>query len=199
MANREIDENEYETLVRAKTLLNDMWNDGDNGMAFKKMVKAKYKDAKIPEIDIVEQAKKPLEEKLSKTEETLKALEKRLNDKDDAEKQSKEERELEKDLETARKKFSLTDDGFEKVIKRMKEKNSLDAEAAAAWVASSEPKAKPATESKLGLPNKANLFGSARKDDEWKSLNENPMDWFDGQVEDVINNPEKYREFGGQL
>jgi len=195
----EISENELATLRQAKGLLDGLWNNPANGTKFKRLLKETNPKLSIPEIDIVDEAKRPIDEKLSAFEEGFKKIHERLDAKEKTDKEQKEERDLRKELDDVRGKFNLTDEGFNKVIQRMKDKKSYDPEAAAAWVVAQEPKVTPAGESKLGLPGKINLYGSAKEDKDWADLNKDPMSFFDSTVEDVFNNPQKFKEFGGDL
>lgn len=197
----EMTSDEANSLRQAKALLDGLWNSKATGAKFKRVLKEHNPNFSIPEIDIVDEAKKPIEEEMGKTREELKALRKEMEDDKKSLKEAKEESDLKAEIEDVRKKFSLTDEGFDKMIKRMKDKKSYDPEAAAVWVKSQEPKSEIARDSKLGLPGKMNLFGSSSKDDAWKDLHDasDPFKHFDKETAAIFDKPEEYRELGGQL
>lgn len=195
----EVSENDYENLKQAKALMESLWNSKTTGQKFKRVLKEHNPNFSIPEIDVVDEARKPIDEKLTAHEKTIEALQKRLDERESKEKDEKEQTDLKKEIEDVRKKFGLTDEGFDKMINRMKEKKSYDPEAAASWVKSQEPKSKLASESKLGLPGKIDLYGSNSKDEAWADLNRDPMGFFDKEAERIFENPENYKEMGGAL
>lgn len=193
------DANEVASLRQAKALLDSLWNSKGVGAKFKRVLKEHNPNFSIPEIDIVDEAKKPIEDEIGKTKEELKALRKEIEDDRNKTKEEKEESTLKAEIEDVRKKFSLTDEGFDKMIKRMKDKKSYDPEAAAVWVKSQEPKSEMAKDSKLGLPGKMNLYGSNSKDEAWKDLHDanDPYKFFDKETANIFDHPEEYQEFGG--
>lgn len=195
----EISDQELATLRRAHTLLESFWNDKDQGQAFKKMIKTKFPDASIPELDVAEQLTKAHEEKYSQLDATQKALQERLDKFEQGHKDKEEDGKLRSRIDAVQKEYGWTDDGMEKVIKRMRDQSSADVEAAAAWVAKHEPKPQPTKNSPSWAPEKMNLYGSAEKDDQWADLNKSPDRFFDKEVASILNEPENYREFGGNL
>ncbi len=183
---------------RAIKLLNSLAGHKEKGLEVKKMMKEVDPDLSFPELDLIEKVKAPYDEKIKSLEETTSKVVKEWDEYKTSEKNSKEERSIKKELEAAQQEYSFTDDGMQKVVSRMKEKNNPDVEAAAAWVASKQPKAQPSASSNF-TPGKMNLFGSATKDDAWADLNKDPMGAFDKEVDNIFNNPENYKEFGGAL
>lgn len=194
----EISDNELEVLRQSKALLDGMWN-GKQSHEFKKLLKVHNPELRIPEIDVVEEARKPIDEKLTAQEKRLEALQKKMEERETQDKDSKEQAALEKELGDVKKKFSLTEEGMNKVIERMKEKKSYDPEAAAAWVMQQTPKATPSSDSRLGLPGKMDLYGTAKQDKDFEQLHKDPMQFFDQEVSNIFENPDQYKEFGGQL
>lgn len=182
----EISEAELATKNRATALLDRMWNDPKTGMAFKKRVKELIPDAKIPELDIVESATAPLVAALDEQKAANKTLADRLDNWEKAQRDGKEESELQSQLDGIQKKYGFTADGMQKVVTRMKEKNNPDAEATAAWVAAQEKKARPITDSAL-MPAALNLYGSNSEDDNWAELNKNPRGWADKEILKIMN------------
>jgi hypothetical protein len=197
----EMSAQEAESLKQAKALLDGLWNSKGVGAKFKRVLKEHNPNFSIPEIDIVDEAKKPIEDEIGKTKEELKALRDEIKADKDKAKEAKEESDLQAEINDVRKKFGLTDEGFDKMIKRMKDKKSYDPEAAAVWVKSQEPKTELARDSRLGLPGKINLFGSSTKDDAWKDLHDpnDPFKHFDKEVGEIFEHPENYKEMGGAL
>lgn len=196
----EISKDRLEALGRAEALLNGLWNDKEKGLAFKKMVKEKVPTASIPELDMIDTVTKPYNDKISALEESQKKLQANLEKWETEKLNAKEEGEMTKMLDDIRKRHGFTDSGMQKVIDRMKEKNNPDADSAAAWVLSQEPKAKPAASSVVpGLPGKMNLYGSAKNDEMWAELNKDPQGFADQEIANIITNPSDYLEFGGQL
>lgn len=171
-------------LERAQKLVDSLWGDAKLGSEVRKKAKELFPDIKVPEEDPVAIA----------ANERIAALEKKLQDrdeadakrqKDDAEKAS--QRSLEDALEAARKKYSLTDEGFNKMVERMKEKqNYTDAESAAAWVASEMPKPSPSA-GPSWAPQNLNLFGSKTADENFKLLHKDPESFFDQTVAEILN------------
>jgi hypothetical protein len=153
---------------------------------FKRKVKELVPDARIPELDMIDTTVKPFEEKLAKQAKDNEALTARLDAIEKSKKDGDEESALVKSLDSARKKFHLTDEGFDKAITRMKEMNNPDAEAAAAWVASQEKKAKPVGSSSFA-PSALNLFGSNKVDDTLADLHRDPIAWQDATIQTMLD------------
>lgn len=180
-------------------LTNDIWNDPDLGMQVKEIVKTKYPNANIPELDAVRSVKKAESDILAKVEASktetisrIEAFEKSQKERDEKDANDKAEREFAAEIESTKKKYQLTPEGMEKVFSRMKEKNSPDVEAAAAWVTDHEPKQSPITNSSYS-PQNMDVFGSSSGDKEFEEINKHAFDgkWFDKEVrkinEDFLN------------
>lgn len=182
----EISDSELAVARKYKAVIDKMWNDPESGLDFKRKVKAIVPDAQIPELDMIDTTVKPIQEQLAKKDEAIKTLTERLDKWEKSHTDEREESELSKTLDAAKSRFKLTEDGMEKVIARMKEKNNPDAEAAAAWVAQMEKKAKPISGASFS-PSAINLYGSNSEDDSWKALNQNPEKWFDNEVATMMN------------
>src|SRR5574337_56914 len=168
----EIDDKELDTLRRAYKLMDDLYSDKEYGMAFKKMMKAKAPESRIPELDIVESVTKPYDDKIASLVEENKKLREEWENDRKSRKDKEEEVFVRATLDDVQRKYGLTDDGMQKVIARMKDKNNPDAEAAAAFVLSQQPKTKPATTSNY-TPSDLNLYGSSTADEQYKELHEN--------------------------
>lgn len=182
----EISEAEDALRKKYEHLYNKLWNDPKEGLNFKRKVKELVPEAQIPELDMIDVTVKPFEEKLGKALEANDALRARLDAIEKAKKDGDEESALVKSLDSARKKFHLTDEGFDKAVSRMKEMNNPDAEAAAAWVASQEKKAKPVGGSNFA-PSALNLYGAGKVSDDWSELHKDPVAWQDATIQTMLD------------
>lgn len=184
-------------LVRAKAIIDRLWNDGELGTKVRSKAKELYPDITLPEEQMAPEIA-PLRAEIA----TLKdALAQVKTDRDD-ERKKREESETKKTLEealtSARQRFNLTDEGFDKMVARMKETgNYSDAEAAAAWVAQQTPPPKPA--GPAWAPQSLNLFGSKDHDEKWQLLHRDPIAYQDAELTEFTRDPDKYvRETFGQ-
>lgn len=178
----EISKSRLALLEGQAKLQNELWNDPTDGMTIKEIVKKKYPNANIPELDAVREVRKSEADILTKVEAKEKALESRIEAFEKAQKE-KEERDVEKqstkvfeaEVEATKKKYQLSPEGMEKVFARMKEKNNPDVEAAAAWVTDHAQAAAPTGHSGY---NDApfNPYGAKGEDKDWELLNKNPWD-----------------------
>lgn len=194
----EIQKDSLEALNQTRQLFDTLLNDGEFGMALKRKVKEKIPAARFHDLEVVETVTKPYDEKINKMAEDHKKLQERLDKYEQEKINSAEEGELNKELDRVRSVYKFTDDGMKKVISRMTEKKNPDAESAAAWVMSQEPKTAPVTPSSL-FGGKANLYGSGSETDEWRELNKDPEAYADREMANILSHPEDYREFGGAL
>ena len=199
----EMSREEANILRNAHSMLTKMYNHPDKSMEFKKL--AKESGFKVPELDTIERVQKPIEEKLTAIEAENKKLVERLSKWENDNLNAREEEALSKQLSKLQKEEGLTDEGMQKVIKRMQDMKNPDAESAAAWVKSKEPKAQLTTNSNNFAPNKfngANMTGGGEEGDKaWKTLmkdaRNNTDDFFTSVVNDVMNNPQDQVELGG--
>lgn len=188
-------------LQNAYNLMNKLYSHPDKAMDFKRLVKGA--GFAVPELDTIEKVTKPYDEKIASWEDKFNKLQEKIDKRDTDDLNAKEEAQISKDLESARKEYGLTDDGMKKVLDRMKEKKNLDVEAAAAYIVSKEPKAQPTTNSHNYSQSRfkgSSLIGGdkAEAEETWKSLTKNPDDYFDSVVNDVMNNPMDQIELGGK-
>ena len=141
----EISESDLLLLRGSQRLLDDVWNDPTHGMALKRAVKAKRPDISIPEIDVPDVVLKPINDQMA----ALKGMLDKTSEELAAMKQAEADRGLEtkfrSKLDAAKSRFGLTDEGVEKTIEIMRERQIADPEAAAALHIASLPKAKPAS------------------------------------------------------
>src|SRR5208282_1740778 len=177
----EVDDNELAELRKAHGLLDKLYRSKDNGMAFKKLMKAEMPEAHIPELDILESVRKPYDDKLS----AMEAENKKLREEWDADRKARSDKENETEvrmtLDQVQKKYNLTDDGMAKVVDRMRTKNNPDAESAAAFIVSQQPAPSP-SKAPSYLPSDLNLYGVSTQDDVYADLHKDPAKWFDKEV-----------------
>ena len=188
-----------EAQIRALKVLEDSWNDPDLGPTLQKKVKALYPDAKTND-DVFGPVVAPLKAHAEKLEKELE----KIRDERAAERKEREEsamkRSLDEALTDARQKYNLTEEGFDKMVARMKETGNYgDAEAAAAWVASKTPPAPIAGPS--WKPQSMNLFGSKKFDEALAELHRDPQEYMDNQLAMFVADPDAYvnETFGGRV
>jgi hypothetical protein len=174
--------------LRAEALLNELWNDGTAGERVRKLAKEKFPDTKViddvvaPFVEPLRAENKALKDRLDKLEETRAAERKTWED-------AQFTQTFNQQVEAARAAYSLTDEGFHKMLDRMKEQNSPDAEAAAAWVASKTPKP---IQGPTWAPQDLNLFGSKTAEDGMAELHNDPVGYQDRQLAEFFKNPDKF-------
>lgn len=175
---------------RLKKLGEALWNDRELGAQIQAKAKAMFPDA-VTQEDLLGPVLSPLRaenEKLSKR--LTEMQEERVAEKKVAE-EIKTRQTLEAQLDSARKNYSLTDEGFDKMVARMKETgNYADADAAAAWVASKTPPAK--VEGPTWAPQALNLFGSKKYDEAMNELHRDPQAYMDSQLSEFVRDPDAY-------
>lgn len=205
----EVSKSRLLALENVNQLKEALWNDPTTGPKIKELVKDKFPQADIPEVDIIRNTRKMEAEVLTKVaekekavDEKISAFEKKWADRDEAAAKAKEEKEFESEVAAVKKKYQLTSEGMEKVFARMRDKNNPDVEAAAAWVTDHEVKA-PTQQSNYA-PDTMDLYGSNSGADEWADLNKDPRRYGDKVITEIINdfnngNHNKYKEFGGSL
>jgi hypothetical protein len=185
-----VDRATWELHQRALKLLNKMADDPNEGIAFKKMAKKIDGTLQFTDLDIAERVQAPVMEKLTAAEARIAAMEaEREAEKVDRETQ-KHVTSLTADVDKAAKAFGLTEEGRAKMTARMQEKGSLDADAAAAWVAAQAPRAKPSEGTGAFAPTSAGLFGSAEKDDSLAALHNDPIRWMEDETRKILAEPE---------
>lgn len=174
--------------IRAEELLNSLWNDTKVGEVVRRAAKEKFPDTKIvddvvaPFVEPLQAANKVLQDRLDKVEEE------RAKERAAWEEQQNKTT-FESQVEAARKAYSLTDEGFHKMLDRMKEQNSPDAEAAAAWVASKTP---APIKGPTWAPQDLNLFGSKSAEEGMAKLHNDPVGYQDEQLAEFFKNPDKF-------
>jgi hypothetical protein len=155
-------------LDRSRKLIEKAWSDPTLRPALRKHVKDLFPDRHLVDDD-VEAATAPLRsdmEKIQKqNEELLAALKKR--DEDDAKaRKEREDATFAEKMESARREYNLTDEGFELMKKRMLDTHAFDPQAAAAYIVSQTPPSLPAGplygSASLNFANSAEASDDAR-------------------------------------
>ena len=168
---------QIQELAKAQNLLNSLLDDPKHGMTVKKAIKDKYPEARIRELDIIEQVTKPYDEKLSAIEAQNKALQDAFDEYRTKNETKEAEVSLKSNLDRVKSQYSLTDEGMQKVIENMRERNlAHDPDAAAALYVQSLPKAKPQSIRDSLITPPIDLYGMADGDPDakWKLLHSNP-------------------------
>ena len=184
--------------IRALAALEASWNDPELGPAIQKKVKSLFPDSHTNE-DVFGPVVAPLRAQNEALEKKLAKIE----DERAAERKTAEEtsmkRSLDEALGSARRSYNLTEEGFDKMVARMKETgNYSDADAAAAWVASKTPPTAAAGPS--WKPQAMNLFGAKKFDEAMSELHRDPQEYRDSQLAEFIRDPDAYvnETFGGR-
>jgi hypothetical protein len=178
--------------TRAQQLVDKLWARKDAvGVEFRKSAKEMFPDINTPD-EQMEIAAAPIVEKVGKLEGQLKDALDRISAREKADDDLKAENDLGAKIYKAASTFGLTDQGRDKMMARMKETgNVADPEAAAAWVVSQMPKPQ-ASNTPSWLPQKADLFGVTERDEKWASLHRDPLKYFDNELRECFNDPQKY-------
>jgi|SRR5215472_1174677 len=177
-------------LLRAHELVNALWNDAELGSKIREKAKAKFPDITLPEEGMVP-VTKPLTDKIAVLEETIAQLKSENEDQKKARADAEMKRGLEEALDKARRNYNLTDEGFDKMVARMKETGNLtDADAAAAWVAQQTPP--PKAPGPVWGAQALDLFGSKNEDEKWKTLHRDPVKYMDDELSEFVRDPDKY-------
>ncbi len=178
--------------ARALELFNELWADpqSEAGRALRAKAKEKYGVA------LPEDAAEPVIAPLRAENEALKTRLDAIEAERAAEKKANEDKSVQDgllaQLETARRKYNLTEGGLDLAVARMKETgNYTDADAAAAWVLQQQPK--PAAPGPYLGPQNIDLFGSAKYDERFALLHKDPMGAFlDAEFAEFTADPAKY-------
>jgi hypothetical protein len=181
-----VDDATWSLHQRALALLNKMADHPDEGIAFKRMAKKIDGTLQFTDLDVADRIQAPMLEKLTAAEARIEAMHTEREAEKLAAAQEKQVHSLTEDVEKAVKAFGLTEAGRAKMTERMTAKGNLDADAAAAWVASQEPKAKPSEGNGTFAPSAMNMFGSAEKDDSMASLHHDPIKWQDNEINRIL-------------
>jgi hypothetical protein len=177
-----------EAQIKAEKLLNKLWNDATAGDRVRKLAKEEYPETKIVD-DIVAPFVAPLEAQNKALQARLDKIEEERAKERAAWEESQHQTTFQSQIEAARRSYSLTDEGFNKMLDRMKEQNNPDAEAAAAWVASKTP---APIKGPTWAPQDLNLFGSKTEEEGMRELHNDPVGYQDRQIAEFLKNPDKF-------
>lgn len=183
---------EYQTLLRIREMSNRAWDHKEKGAQFRRILKDVNPELNIPD-DLADSTIAPIKGEVDETRKEVKGLAERLDKFLEDNGNEKATTALKKDLDDAKKKYGLDDEGMTKVMQRMKDKNNPDVESAAAFIAASAPKPQPISDhglNSIGL----DLFGTTRQEDEFKELHTGgdpfkPGGWFDKTTTKILNEP----------
>jgi ElaB/YqjD/DUF883 family membrane-anchored ribosome-binding protein len=179
---------------RAQKLIQALWNDKEYGAGIRRKAKEFYPDIQTPEDSlepVMNERIAPLKAENDELKARFEALSEKVAAREKAATEKETEEKLRSALEEARDRYSLTQDGFDKMVARMKETgNYQDAEAAAAWVASKTPP--PAKAKPDWMPQAMNLFGSNERDESLALLHRNPEAYADAQIAEMLRDPDAY-------
>ncbi len=175
---------------RANKLIESLWNDKDLGPKLRRKTKELYPDVVIPE-DATDPLLEPLREQNAAMNDKLDKLAGQIADREKRDAEAKAEGDLRNSLDSARQKYRLTDDGFDKMVARMKETgNYSDAESVAAWVAGQI--APPTQPGPNWLPTRANAFGASDRDESLALLHTDPIAFEDAEMRKFAADPDAY-------
>jgi hypothetical protein len=182
----EVSKTELDTLRRAYGLLDKLWNDPKQGMQIKKAAKEAVPSLHVPDLELVSQVSSANEAKFKELEDNNKQLTERLEKFQSELREKDEDTRLRDSIGKVRKDFGLTDEGLDKVVSLMKERNLGDVEAAAAlWSRQQPAPTKPVTAPNY-LPASLDITKQFGPEEEWKQWLADPMKKFDNVVAEVI-------------
>lgn len=182
---------------RLEQLADTLWNDKTAaGAAYRAKAKELFPDVALPE-EAAEGAVAPVKAELDAMREKFDALVAEREAEKTAAAENAAQTSLETAVASARAKYHLTEDGFDKMVAHMKETgNYTDADGAAAWVAMQTP-APTAPGPYLG-PQNMNLFGSSERDENFALLHKDPTGAFlDNEFREFIKDPDAYTREAG--
>ncbi len=181
--------------IRALEILQKkLWNDKDLGPKVRAAAKELFPETEVLD-DVVEPFIAPLK---AQNQALLERLDKVESDRA-AERKAWEEHNvkttLEQALDKARRDYSLTDEGLDKAVARVKEMGAIAdigvaVDSAAAWVASKTPPSAP--KGPTWSPQDLDLFGSKNKDESMAKLHRDPVGFQDDVLADFYRNPDKF-------
>jgi len=178
--------------IRAEQLVAKLFQSADFGPKIRKVAKEIFPDISVPE-DVVDPVIAPLREENEALRKHLEALSQKFEAREKKESETQAFHELEKAINAAGAKFKLTAEGIAAMIGRMQEtKNFTDVEAAAAWVAHSAPPQQTAGPTWAANTARANLFGSAERDERYARLHTNPEGFLDDEILAFARDPDAY-------
>jgi len=182
--------------TRTYELFQKLWNDDKLGAQVRAKAKEVYPDITLPDEQFAPVIA-PLKAQIDELTATLAAEREERSKKEAEAAEAAAAKTFEERAQAARNGYSLTPDGFDKMIERMKETgNYTDFEAAAAWVAGQMPK--PIQPGPYLGPQSLDLFGSKNKDEQYATLWRDPSGSFlDQEFTAFMDNPRQYIQEAG--
>jgi hypothetical protein len=180
--------------IRAAELLEQLWSDGEIGEKVRRAAKAKFPDAKIID-DTVAPFVAPLRAENVMLRERLDKIEKARAEERMAWEEHSAKTMIEQAIDKARRDYSLTEDGIDKAVARVKEMGvsgdvGVAVDAAAAWVAYKTPPTAPA--GPTWRSQDLDLFGTKNADEARAELHRNPVKYQDDQIEAFLRDPDGF-------
>jgi hypothetical protein len=180
--------------IRAAELLEQLWSDGEIGEKVRRAAKAKFPDAKIID-DTVAPFVAPLRAENVMLRERLDKIEKARAEERMAWEEHSAKTMIEQAIDKARRDYSLTEDGIDKAVARVKEMGvsgdvGVAVDAAAAWVASKTPPTAPA--GPTWRSQDLDFFGTKNADEARAELHRNPVKYQDDQIEAFLRDPDGF-------
>ena len=179
---------------RGAALLERMLGDPRTAADAERLVQTINPEAQFPLRDQREALMAPVRGELERERKAREVLEARLAEREAreaAEAQSRQEAAMMDRIQSVKTKRGLSDEAMERVYARMREQNSPDVEAAAAYVADSLPKPGPQTGAyDRFLPQTVDPFGSTSGDEQWAALHKNPDGWLTDKLRSIAHDPE---------
>ena len=176
-------------LQNAQKLLKSLYDDSAVGMKFRKIVKEKFPNSSIPELDAVTAAEKTGGELTKKIEEMSAGVSKKIDDFLSARQKEQEDSQVadyQARFDKIVKERGYTEDGQKKLIELMKAKGIREPEDAAIIFESTLPKDKV---SPRQFSSRMAFVSPDGKDDEsFKDLMRDPDQWMGDQLMTAIQN-----------
>jgi hypothetical protein len=187
----EVSAEELAVLRGSAALLDGLWRSPKHGQSLKRAVKELNPNVSIPEVDVPDAVLAPVNHRLEEMGGTMAKINERLEAMDRAKSDAELDGKFRNSLDTAKKRFGLTDDGETAVLNLMRERQIADPEAAAALYTASLPKGKAAglrDSSAYGGSSYSNLYGMRGGGSEMDELlARDPDAFFDREVANVLN------------
>lgn len=172
---------------RALTALNKMWENPEHGAKVKEAYAAVTPGVVIPEIET--HKAQAVEARITEAETRAQTALDRLAERELADNNRREEDSLSRKIETATKKYRLTDEGRSTLIEQMKERETTDAESVAAWMVSEIPQPAKGNTSTFA-PQTFDAIGINEEGIDNEALHRDPKKWFDKTVDAMLRDPE---------
>lgn len=183
----EINDSELAELQQARNLLKSLYDDNAVGFKFRKLVKEKYPNASIPELQAVQQAEELGTGLTKRVDEMSAGAMKKIDDFLAARAKEREDADVEKfsqRIDKIAKDRGYTKEGTEKLLGLMKERGIQNPEDAAVIFETTQPKA---SKTPRQFSSRMAFVSPDGKDDEsFKQLMADPDQWMGDQLMTAI-------------